>query len=350
MIITGFGGTSLDAELEELIVNSGIGGLILFERNFENPEQLIRLIDDLQSLAMSCPASVPLFISVDQEGGRVARLRGPFSNFPQPSCLGQAQSESLARRFGLALGQEMQAVGINMVYAPVLDVNTNPANPIIGTRALSDIPELAGRMGKAVIDGIQETGVFPVGKHFPGHGDTDRDSHLELPYVNRDSDSLEKVELEPFAQTISNGVKVIMTAHVIYSAWDNKLPATFSPFILKNILREKLGFDGLIITDDLEMKAVEKHIPFESIPRLGSIAGVNLYLICHDRKKTLSFQDQMIQDIEKGGIDKKQVEYSAQKIIDFKKKIVFNSHRKENLSDLVRNHIELIREMKSYLS
>ena len=154
MLISGFDGTSLNSELEELIVNSRIGGLILFERNFEDPSQLIRLINDLQSLAISCPASVPLFISVDQEGGRVARLKGPFSDFPQPSCLGNAQSESLAEQFGLSLGREMQAVGINMVYAPVLDVNTNPSNPIIGTRALSDIPELAGRLGKAVIAGI----------------------------------------------------------------------------------------------------------------------------------------------------------------------------------------------------
>ena len=204
-------------------------------------------------------------------------------------------------------------------------------------------------LGKAVIAGIQEAGVFPVGKHFPGHGDTDRDSHLELPYVNRDTGSLEKVELEPFAQTISHGLKVIMTAHVIYSAWDDKLPATFSPIILKSILREKLGFDGLVITDDLEMKAVEKNILFESIPRLGSIAGVDLYLICHDRKKTLSLQNQMIQDIEKGQIDKEQIKLSVQKIIDFKKQIRVSSHRKENLSDLARDHIELIREMKSHL-
>jgi len=349
MIITGFSGTSLNSELEELIVNSRIGGLILFERNFKDPDQLIRLIADLQSLAMSCPASVPLFISVDQEGGRVARLKSPFSNFPQPSCLGQAQSESLAYRFGLALGREMKVVGINMVYAPVLDVNTNPANPIIGTRALSDIPKLAGRMGKAVIDGIKAAGVFPVGKHFPGHGDTDRDSHRELPYVNREVDSLEKIELEPFIQTISHGMQIIMTAHVIYSAWDDQLPATFSPFILKSILREKLGFDGLIITDDLEMKAVEKHISFDSIPRLGSIAGVDLYLICHDRKKTLSLQDQMVKDIEEGKIKKKQVECSVQKIIDFKNKIALSPHGEENIFDLARDHIELIREMESYL-
>ena len=153
----------------------------------------------------------------------------------------------------------------------------------------------------------------------------------------------------PFAQTVSHGLKVIMTAHVIYSAWDDKLPATFSPIILKSILREKLGFDGLVITDDLEMKAVEKNIPFESIPRLGSIAGVDLYLICHDRKKTLSLQNQMIQDIEMGQIDKKLIELSAQRIIDFKKQMPSTSHGKENLSDLARGHIELIQEMKSHL-
>ena len=349
MLIAGFDGICLNSELEKLIVNSRIGGLILFERNFEDPDQLIRLISELQSLAMSCPASVPLFISVDQEGGRVARLKDPFSAFPEPSCLGRARSELLAQRFGLALGQEMQAVGINMVYAPVLDVNTNPENPIIGTRALSDSPEWAARLGKAVIDGIQEAGVFPVGKHFPGHGDTDRDSHLELPYVNRDTESLEKIELEPFAHAVRHGLKVIMTAHVIYSAWDNELPATFSPLILKNILREKLGFDGLIITDDLEMRAIEKHIPFDSIPKLGSAAGVDLYLICHDREKILSLQDQMIRDIEKGNIDKESVDLSVQRIIDLKKQIPVGSCSGQNLTEHAKTHLKLIREMKSYL-
>ena len=191
MLLAGFEGTHINSDLKELIVDRRVGGLILFERNFKDLDQLTRLISDLQSLAMSCPASVPLFISVDQEGGRVSRLKAPFSAFPQPDCLGKARSESLARRFGLALGQEMYSGGINMVYAPVLDVNTNPENPIIGKRSLSDEPEWAARLGKAVIDGIREAGVLPVGKHFPGHGDTDRDSHLELPLVNRDTNSLE---------------------------------------------------------------------------------------------------------------------------------------------------------------
>ena len=326
-----------------------LGGLFLFERNFKNLDQLTKLISELQSLAMSCPASAPLFISVDQEGGRVSRLKAPFSAFPQADCLGKARSESLARRFGLALGQEMCSGGINMVYAPVLDVNTNPENPIIGKRSLSNEPGWAARLGKAVIDGIREAGVLPVGKHFPGHGDTNRDSHLELPFVNRDKNSLEKTELQPFAEAIKHGLEVIMTAHVIYSAWDSELPATFSPYILKNILRKKLGFDGLVITDDLEMKAIEKHIPFASIPRLGSAAGVSLYLICHDRGKILSLQDQMIRDIEEGHIDEESVTRSVQKIIDVKKQIDISPRDEKALTELTKVHRNLIEEMNSYL-
>ena len=349
MLLTGFEGTHINSKLEELIIVRRIGGVILFERNFENPEQLNRLISELQSLAMSCPASVPLFISVDQEGGRVSRLKAPFSAFPYPSCLGKARSDQLARRFGLALGQEMFSVGINMLYAPVLDVNTNPKNPIIGQRSLSDEPELAGRLGKAVIEGICEAGVLPVGKHFPGHGDTDRDSHLELPYVNRNINSLKKTELKPFAEAIKNGLEVIMTAHVVYSEWDSKLPATFSHQILKNILRKELGFDGLVITDDLEMKAIEKHIPFDSISRLGSSAGVDLYLICHDCEKIMALQDQMIRNIQEGHIDQASVEQSVQRIIGIKKRLLTSSRDKQNLTDLIRNHIGLIDEMNSYL-
>jgi len=348
MLIAGFDGTYINPDLERLIVDRRIGGLILFERNFENLDQLISLITELQSLALSCPASVPLFISVDQEGGRVSRLKAPFSSFPQPSCLGKARSELLAQRFGLALGQEMDAVGINMVYAPVLDVNTNPENPIIGTRALSDDPVWVTRLGKAVIKGIRKAGVLPVGKHFPGHGETDLDSHLELPCVNRDSNSLENIELRPFAEAFNHGLEVVMTAHVIYSAWDSELPATFSPYIQKNILREKLGFNGLVITDDLEMKAVEKHIPFGSISKLGSDAGVDLYLICHNLEKVFSLQDQMIRNIEERHIDKDSVDLSVQRIIDVKKRMVINPQNKQNFNEIVQGHLNLIEEMNFY--
>ena len=218
--------------------------------DIEHPEQLAELIADLQAFASKAGAPAPLFISVDQEGGRVSRLNPPFTRFPEPCCLGLAQSESLAQRFGLALGHELNAVGINMDYAPVLDVNTNPDNPIIGKRAFSNDPDWAGRLGVSFMKGMQEAGVLPVGKHFPGHGDTSLDSHLALPTVDRANKILEQVELVPFQQAIQHGLDVIMTAHVIYHAWDDKNTATFSPMILQTILRERLGFKGLVMSDD----------------------------------------------------------------------------------------------------
>lgn len=349
-MVAGFQGTTLNAETEDLIVNHHIGGLILFERNFENPEQLTQLILDLQKLALSTPPFVPLFISVDQEGGRVSRLQPHFTRFPTPGCLGIARSESLARRFGLALGREMRAVGINMDYAPVLDVNTNPENPIIGTRALSNEPEWAAVLGVAFMRGFREAGVISVGKHFPGHGDTSQDSHLTLPSVDRDAETLESVELIPFQAAIDNGLDVIMTAHVIYKAWDENFPATFSVPILKTLLRDELGFQGLIISDDLEMKAVQDHIPFEDYPTLGTESGIDLFLICHDTDKVKALLKQMGHDISVGKIPHATIESSFQRILAVKSRM---PHFESGLSDLVSlstEHQALVDEMQSYLS
>ncbi len=348
-MVAGFEGTDLNPQIEDLIVNHHVGGLILFERNFENPEQLTRLIGDLQKLALATPPFAPLFISVDQEGGRVSRLQAPFTRFPDPCCLGRARSESLAERFGLALGREMRAVGINMDYAPVLDINTNPENPIIGKRAFSDEPEWASKLGVAFMRGFQETGVLAVGKHFPGHGDTSQDSHLTLPSVDRDSVTLENVELQPFQAAIQNGLEVIMTAHVIYKAWDEKLPATFSIPILQKLLREKLGFKGLIMSDDLEMKAVEDHIPFESFGTLGTQAGIDLFLICHDREKVTHLLAQMVNDVETGRIPLSTIDRSVQKILQIKSNMPPAQSSLADLVSLAKEHQALVEEMQSYL-
>lgn len=349
-MVSGFEGTALNSQTEDLIVNHHIGGLILFERNFKNPEQLTRLIGDLQKLALSSPPFAPLFISVDQEGGRVSRLQSPFTRFPTPCCLGNARSETLAQRFGLALGREMRAVGINMDYAPILDVNTNPDNPIIGTRAFSNAPEWAGKLGVAFLKGFKEAGVLAVGKHFPGHGDTSQDSHLTLPSVDRDSITLENVELAPFSAAIQNGLEVIMTAHVIYKAWDEKYPATFSVPILKNLLRKKLGFQGLIISDDLEMKAVEDHIPFASYPALGTNAGVDLFLICHDTEKVKALVKQMEQDAIAGTIPRAVIEDSVRRILEVKGRMPAPESGLCDLASLAQAHQPLVEEMQSYLA
>mgnify|MGYP003305594328 FL=1 len=270
----------------------------MFERNFENPKQLKTLIEDLQSL--TAPNSPPLFISVDQEGGRVTRLKKNFTQFPPMSCLGKAGSDDLAYRFGMAMGKEMRAVGINMDYAPVLDVHSNPENPIIGKRAISSDPDVVARLGCKIIQGFQDAGTIPVGKHFPGHGDTSQDSHLILPRVERNKESLEQIELVPFSKAFQKGLDVIMTAHVVYPAWDKNSAATFSKPILRDLLRKKMHFEGLVMSDDLEMQAVTQ-TPDE-IPALAINAGIDLFLICHDLSKVTKLQDTLINEIETGKI------------------------------------------------
>jgi beta-N-acetylhexosaminidase len=319
MLVSGFHGTTLIPETERLIRDHRIGGLILFERNYENPRQLHRLIRDLQTLALATPPHLPLFISVDQEGGRVARLKAPFTQFPFPCCLGEARSEELAQRFAEALGRELAVTGINVDYAPVLDVHSNPQNPIIGNRALSRDPEWTARLGVAFLRGFRNAGVLAVGKHFPGHGDTAQDSHLELPTVSRPAADLEAVELVPFARAISAGLDIIMTAHVNYPAWDEKYPATFSRAIMTDILRKRLGFDGVIISDDLEMKAVANHFSFDSLPTLATDAGVDQLLICHGIDKIPTLQDGMMANAKAGRIPAETIHRSVQRIIKLKR-------------------------------
>ena len=346
MIVSGFEGTSLNPRTEELIVQQGIGGLVLFEHNYKNPDQLLKLTNDLQSLIADHAEIPPLFISVDQEGGRVARLGKPFTQFPPMSCLGQADSEELAYRFGLGMGKELRAVGINMDYAPVLDVHSNPANPIIGQRALDTDPTKVARLGAELIRGFYDAGVIPVGKHFPGHGDTSQDSHLTLPRVERARESLEKSELIPFIHAIQQGLEVIMTAHVVYPAWDARQPATFSHSILNDVLRNSLQFEGLIISDDLEMQAIDEKL--ESIPELGTRAGVDLFLICHDLEKVSAIQDSMIRDIEMKRIPRATIELSLARIFQVKKKLQIPGDDNPNFENILKENQGLAQEMRAF--
>ena len=346
MIVSGFEGTTLNTRTEELIAQQGIGGLILFERNFKDPDQLWKLIDDLRSLTADNPEAPPLFISVDQEGGRVARLGAPFTQFPPMSCLGQADSNELAYRFGLGMGKELRAVGINMDYAPVLDVHSNPANPIIGHRALDSDAEKVARLGAELIRGFYDAGVIPVGKHFPGHGDTSQDSHLTLPRVEQTRESLEQIELVPFRNAIKQGLEVLMTAHVVYPAWDANRPATFSPTIMNDVLRSSLCFEGLIMSDDLEMQAVEDKL--ESIPELGTRAGVDIFLICHDLEKVKALQDAMIQDIEIGNIPRTTIDQSLARIFKVKQRLRVPADTSLNFESILEENQSLAQEMQAF--
>src|SRR5207247_408131 len=193
---------------------------------------------------------LPPWVSVDQEGGRVARLKAPFTEWPAMATLGRSGDVRLAERFARALAKELRAVGITLDYAPVLDIHTNPKNPVIGDRALSEKAEDVARLGAAIVAALQEERVAACGKHFPGHGDTQADSHLELPLVEHPIERLRSVEFVPFRAAIEAGVATMMTAHVFMPAIDEKRPATLSRRVVTDLLREELGFDGVLLTDD----------------------------------------------------------------------------------------------------
>jgi beta-N-acetylhexosaminidase len=276
LLIGSLPGTTITPELRSLAKEFQLGGIILFSRNIEAPEQVAELAYEVQSLA----TELPLWVSVDQEGGRVARLKAPFTEWPPMAVLGRSGDADLAGRFAAALAAELKAVGVTLDYAPVLDIHTNPKNPIIGDRALAEDAAMVGRLGAAVVRGLQENGVAACGKHFPGHGDTSVDSHLDLPLVEHPPDRIRRVECVPFRDAIAAGVAFIMTAHILVPALDEEKPATLSRRIVKDILRDELGFGGVIVSDDLEMKAIAQTwtVPDAGVQAIA--AGCDALLIC----------------------------------------------------------------------
>ena len=276
LLIGSLPATTIPSELRSLAREFQLGGIILFSRNIEAPEQVAELSRDVQQLA----SGLPLWVSVDQEGGRVARLRAPFTEWPPMATLGRSGDPKLATRFAAALAAELKAVGITLDYAPVLDIHTNPKNPIIGDRALAESAELVGTLGAAIVRGLQDNGVAACGKHFPGHGDTSVDSHLDLPIVEHPPDRLRRVEFVPFREAIRAGVGFIMTAHVLVPALDGEKPATLSRRIVHGLLREELGYPDVILSDDLEMKAIAKTYAVPDAAVQAIAAGCDGLLIC----------------------------------------------------------------------
>jgi len=298
LFMVGFEGTEVTPELATWMETYGWGGVILFGRNVESPAQLLALTHGLQTARRRGP--MPVLIAVDQEGGRVARLKAPFTAFPSAAMLGQTGSKPLAYEVGRALGRELRAVGINMDMAPVLDVLTNPANTVIGDRAFGPDPHGVARLGLAFMRGLHAAGILAVAKHFPGHGGTWLDSHVALPFSERTEAQLRACELLPFQEAIGAGLQAIMTAHVIFKAWDPACPATVSSSILSGILRTELGFSGVIISDDLGMAAVSETTPWEEVPLRAIRAGVDLLLICHQRQRQERAYTSVLRAIERG--------------------------------------------------
>ncbi len=293
LLCVGFHGVTPSPEVLELI-RRGVGGVILFSRNLVDAEQVAELTG-----ALKRAAGRPLLVSIDQEGGRVARLRAAhgFTELPPMRRLGEAGDERLAFEAGALLGRELRAVGVDQDYAPVVDVDTNPANPVIGDRSLSGDPERVGRLGAALARGLQSAGVAACAKHFPGHGDTSQDSHLVLPRLSHPLARLEAVELPPFTALARAGVAAVMTAHVVFESLDPVRPATLSPAVLR-LLRQACGFDGACVSDDLEMKGITASVPLEEAAPGALAAGVDQLLVCH----TAAVQHRAI-DLVRGAVE-----------------------------------------------
>ena len=283
LFMAGIPGKSLDDGTEGLIRDYNLGGVILFSRNIEDPEQVARLCQDLQDAAMKYQ-SVPLFLSVDQEGGRVARLGEPFTQFPGNDAIGKDdQPLDRAYEFGRTTATEMKLVGLNMNMAPVVDVQIGETEKHLLGRTFGADPERVGALGGAVIESLQRGGIMAVAKHFPGLGRAPLDPHLELPCIDVDMTEMETVHLPPFRSAIEKKVSAIMTSHAVYPALDPGLPATLSPTVLNGLLREKMAFEGLIISDDLEMGAIAEQWGVAEGAAISFEAGADILLICKEQ-------------------------------------------------------------------
>lgn len=283
LFMAGLPGPQMDEETEALIRDYNLGGLILFSRNIEEPIQLTRLCRDLQEASMRYHG-LPLLLAVDQEGGRVARLREPFTRFPgNATIVLDPNPVEKAMEFGLITAKEMKMVGLNMNLAPVVDVQRGELEKHLGGRTFGEDPEMVALLGRTVVRSLQENGVMAVAKHFPGLGRAGLDPHFHLPRIEADIKEIEEVNLLPFKATIDEGVSSIMTSHAIYPALDPERPATLSPAILTHLLREKMKFDGLIITDDLEMGAVTKQWGVAQGAAAAFEAGADILLVCEDQ-------------------------------------------------------------------
>lgn len=298
LFIVGFPGTEMNEHLEELITRWHVGGIILFRHNCPGPDKTARLVEEIQGRA-----AYPLLICVDQEGGKVQRVEG-ITHFPGNMTLGATHSPELAEKMGRETGRQLRSLGINWNLAPVLDVNSNPANPVIGSRSFGSDPGLVSSLGCSYIRGMQEEGVMACAKHFPGHGDTEEDSHHTLPVIRQGLQELEKTALPPFRKAIAAGVGSIMTAHIHFPALTGSrpFPATLSSRVLTDLLRQNLGFKGLVVSDCLEMEAIAGTLGTPAGALAAITAGADMVIVSHQEQSQKAAMRGVREAILKGEI------------------------------------------------
>lgn len=322
LFMIGLEGKTLSQQEADFIVKNDIGGVILFDRNIGTPQEVHKLCQSIQALRHKTKEKYPLFISIDMEGGRVARLKAPFTQWPAAAKIGLLDSTSVAFRFAQSMGSELKAVGINLDFAPCIDVFTNPKNTVIGDRAFSSDPEQVAKMASAVVRGYIKSGVIACAKHFPGHGHTVIDSHLDLPVEDASMARLNEVELVPFKKVFRARVDMVMTAHIKFPNIDKEWPVTLSETFIQKVLRGELRYRGLIISDDLDMKALAAHYDRDMIPVRALQAGCDILLYCNEHDRPPRALELVKAAVTDGKLKVSQIEESHKRVIALKKELL----------------------------
>ena len=317
-----------------LIEELQVGGIIFFKHNIADDLRMtVQTINDLQAMSAE-----PLLMGIDQEGGMVARITEGVTVFPSNMAMGATGRSEYAYQAAAASGKQLAALGFNCNFAPNVDVNNNPDNPIIGTRSYGESPDLVAEFGAQAIRGYQDSGVIACAKHFPGHGDTSVDSHLALPTIPYDLDRLNSIELKPFRAAVNAGVSSIMTTHIMFPVLDTEFPATLSPKIVNGLLRTELGYDSVVVTDGMEMHAIAQKFGTPGAAVLAIEAGVDIVLVCGNLATQRATRSAILEAVKDGRITEQRIDESVARIDSLKRKHHLNERRKsdtEALSDIL---------------
>lgn len=316
MVMAGVNGYINDDHSRRLIESYQVGGFVLLKQNVKSSAQVLSLLNDLK--AANSKNRIPLFLSVDEEGGRITRMPEEFVKLPSSQRTGEVNNGDFSFEVGSILGEELKEFGFNMDFAPVLDINSNPKNPVIGDRSFGTDSETVSKLGLQTMKGIRSQNIIPVVKHFPGHGDTSTDSHKGLPIVNHDLKRLESFEFIPFSEAVKNHAEVVMVAHILLSEIDVQNPASMSETIITGILRKSLSFSGVVITDDMTMGAITKNYDIGDAAVKSVNAGSDIILVCHDDEKVLAVIDSLKSAAASGKIPMARIDESVYRILKLK--------------------------------
>lgn len=331
-MMVGFEGDGVSSDLRDYVAQGAPCGVALFRRNLASTEESASLLRALRALWPD--NAKPPLMAVDQEGGRVQRLKPPHCPeiAPMPTAGRLAQDDDLqsTRAAGALAARQLRSLGFNLDFAPVLDVDSNPGNPIIGDRAFGHDPDAVIRHALAWAQGLESEGVLACGKHFPGHGDTDQDSHLTLPRLPHDLERLQATELRPFAAAVEWGIGAIMSAHIVFDALDDRWPATLSPRVLPSLLREGMGYQGVVFSDDLEMAAIDAHQDAGTIARQGLAAGIDVFLVCRRLDRAREIRDALAEAARSDRALLEQLELASARVTALRERA--QDHAKEPFS------------------